>query len=71
MKLVLLALVVAVANLAPVSSVLLDVINDVTRIKFATLRGTEETSENTGRPYYAFRAVHYAENITSATRFLV
>ena len=70
MKLVLLALVVAVANFVPVLSVLLDVINDVTRAKFATLRGTEETSEN-GRPYYAFRAVHYAENITSATRFLV
>ena len=61
---------VTVSHFISVSSVLLDV-TDGSGKKFATLRGTEETSENTKRPYNAFRSVHYAEMPSNATRFLV
>ena len=54
-----------VVNLNCVTSVLLNVPG------FATLRGTEESSSNTGRPFYAFRSVHYAEKPSDSTRFLV
>lgn len=35
------------------------------------LEGTTEASANTGRPFYAFRGVFYAEQPTNLTRFLV
>ena len=63
MTLSLLALGLIAVN--SVGSVLLNVSG------FATLRGTEESSSNTGRPFYAFRSVHYAEKPSNSTRFLV
>jgi len=49
-----------------VSAILIEVPGYATR-----LEGTTEASADTGRPFYAFRSVFYAEQPTNQTRFLV
>lgn len=49
------------------SAVLIEVPGYATRLEGTT----DEATANTGRPYYAFRGVFYAEQPTNLTRFLV
>jgi len=62
----LLPLVVLVSVVLSASAVLIEVPGYATR-----LEGTTEVSATTERPFYAFRGVHYAEQPTNLTRFLV
>lgn len=58
-------LVLLVASLALSAAFVLEVKD------FGVFQGTEETSTFTDQPFYAFRSIHYGEQPTNTTRFLV